>query len=69
MPSAGRGVIRSRCGRIVGGVHGESGVAAVRQTDDDIRPGALPNADDGQLLSAQWVMGMGNGHESQRNLG
>jgi hypothetical protein len=55
--------------RCIGVAEGDGSVAAIRQGDDDIRVLALTDVDDRQLLSAEWVMGMGNGHESQRNLG
>ena len=59
----------SRGGGVVGGAEGDGSMAAIRQGDDNIRVLAVTDVDDGQLLSAEWVMGMGNGHESQRNVG
>jgi hypothetical protein len=44
-------------------------MAAVGQPDNDIRAGAVADADHRQLLSSQWVVGMSDGHESQRDLG
>lgn len=55
--------------RIVRRVEGDGGMAAIGQTDDDVRALAAADADNGQLLSAERVMGMGNGHQSQRELG
>ena len=65
----------SRVGRnrrvpgVVGGVEGDSAMAAVRQTHDDVRTRAVADADDGQLLSAERVVRMRDGHASRRELG
>lgn len=48
---------------------GNGGMAAVGQAHDGVRVGAVANADHGQLLSAEGMMGMCDGHESQRELG
>jgi hypothetical protein len=59
--------------RGVGGVicraEGDSGMAAVGQTDDDVGALAVADADDGESLSAERMVGMRNGHESRRVLG
>ena len=52
----------------VGAAHGDGGMVPVRESDDEIGiepPADLDNLD---LLSAERVMGMGNGHESRRGL-
>ena len=56
-------------GGIVGAAHGDGGMVPVRESDDEI--GIEPSAeqDDLHLLSAEWVMRMGDGDESQRRLG
>jgi hypothetical protein len=53
----------------VGAAHGDGGMVPVRESDDEI--GVKPSAeeDDLDLLSAERVMRMGNGDESQRRLG
>jgi len=53
----------------VGGAEGHGRMAAIGQADNDIRAGAVADADDGQLLSAERVMGMRDDHESRRELG
>jgi hypothetical protein len=63
---------RRGCQRVAGVVcrvqrHG--GMAAIGQTDDDIRAAAVADTDHGQLLSAERMMGMRDGHESRRGLG
>jgi hypothetical protein len=63
---------RSACRGVRGGVgraerHG--GMATVGQTDNDVRMLAVADTDDGQLLPAERVMGMRDGHESRRELG
>jgi hypothetical protein len=58
-----------RVGRVVRRAQCDGGMAAVGQTHDDVRAFAAADADYGQLLSAERVMGMGDGHESQRELG
>jgi hypothetical protein len=49
-------------GRAVRVTESNRGVAAVRQAHDDVRVSAVPNADDGQSLSAEGMMGMGDRH-------
>ena len=48
----------------VRGAEGDGSMAAIRQADDDVRALAVPDANNGQLLSAEGVMGMRDGHES-----
>jgi hypothetical protein len=64
----GRGLAVGR-GGIVRAAHGDGGMVPVRESDDEI--GIEPSAeqDDLHLLSAEWVMRMGDGDESQRRLG
>ena len=64
----GRGLAVGR-GGIVRAAHGDGGMVPVRESDDEI--GVEPSAeqDDLDLLSAERVMRMGNGDESQRRLG
>jgi hypothetical protein len=56
-------------GGIVGAAHGDGGMVPVRESHDEI--GVEPSAelDDLDFLSAEWVMRMGDGDESQRRLG
>jgi hypothetical protein len=64
---------RRKGSREVGGVvrraEGDGGMAAVRQTDDDVRTLTVADADDGQLLPAERMMRMRDGHASRRGLG
>ena len=63
---------RIECQRVygvVGGADRNGGMAAIGQTDDDIRPRAVADTDDGQLLSAEGMMRMRDRHASQRALG
>ena len=64
----GRGLAFGR-GGIVRAAHGDGGMVPVRESDDEI--GVEPSAeqDDLDLLSAERVMRMGDGDESQRRLG
>jgi hypothetical protein len=55
--------------RGLGCVDGNGRVTAVGQPNDDIGMLTVAEADDRQLLSAEGMMGMGNGHESRRRLG
>jgi hypothetical protein len=66
MPRVGR---KRRTSGVVGGVEGDSGMAAVGQADDDVRALAVADADDRQLLTAERVMRMRDGHASRRGLG
>ena len=66
----GGGRRRSRGGsRVIGSTKGDGGMAAVRQANDDVRAGAVPDADDGQSLPAEGMMGMGDRHRSRRRRG
>jgi hypothetical protein len=64
----GRGLAVGKAG-VVRAAHGDGGMVPVRESDDEI--GVEPSAeqDDLDLLSAERVMRMGNGDESQRRLG
>ena len=53
----------------VGAAHGDGGMVPVRESDDEIGIEAAAKQDDLDLLSAEWVMRMGDGDESQRRLG
>ncbi len=53
----------------VSGAEGDGGVVAIRQTDDDIRALAAADANDGELLPAERMMGMRDRHASRRGLG
>jgi hypothetical protein len=63
-----RGLAFGRRG-VVRAAHGDGGMVPVRESDDEI--GVEPSAeqDDLDLLSAERVMRMGDGDESQRRLG
>jgi hypothetical protein len=60
---------RQRVRSVVGRAERHSGMAAIGQTHNDIRPVAVADTDDGQLLSAERVMRMRDGHASRRELG
>jgi hypothetical protein len=64
----GRGLAVGR-GGIVRAAHGDGGMVPVRESDDEIGIEASAKQDDLDLLSAEWVMRMGDGDESQRRLG
>src|SRR5262249_5045034 len=51
-------------GGVVRRTERDSGMAAVGQTDDDGGGLAVADADDGQSLSAERMVGMRDGHES-----
>ena len=53
----------------VGAAHGDGGMVPVRESDDEIGIEASADLDDLELLSAERVMGMGDGYESRRGLG
>jgi hypothetical protein len=53
----------------VGAAHGDGGMVPVRESDDEIGIEASADLDDLELLSAERVMGMGDGDESRRRLG
>jgi hypothetical protein len=64
----GRGLVLGRRG-VVRAAHGDGGMVAVRESDDEIRikpPAELNNLDP---LSAERMMRMGDGDKSQRRLG
>jgi hypothetical protein len=54
---------------VVRGAECDGGVAAIRQTHDDVRTLTAADADDRQLLSAKRMMGVRDGHASQRKWG
>lgn len=60
---------RQRVADVVRRVQRHGGMAAIGQTDDDIRAAAVADTDHGQLLSAERMMRMRDGHESRRGLG
>jgi hypothetical protein len=64
----GRGLAVGRGGR-VSAAHGDGGMVPVRESDDEIGIEASADLDDLDLLSAERVMGMGDGYESRRGLG
>ena len=53
----------------VSAAHGDGGMVPVRESDDEIGIEASADLNDLELLSAERVMGMGNGHDSRRGLG
>src|SRR5215469_14831615 len=53
----------------VRGAEGDGSMAAIGQAEDDVRVLAVTDADDGELLSAEGMMGMRDGHESRSKLG
>ena len=64
----GRGLVVGR-GGIVSAAHGDGGMVPVRESDDEIGIEASADLDDLDILSAERVMGMGDGDESRRGLG
>ena len=56
-------------GGLVSAAHGDGGMMPVRESDDEIGIEAAAELDDLDLLSAERVMGMGDGDESRRGLG
>jgi len=56
-------------GGIVRAAHGDGGMAAIRESDDEIGVESSTELDDLDLLSAERVKRMGDGDESQRRLG
>lgn len=65
---AGRDLEDGR-GGVVSAAHGDGGVRAIREPDDEIRIDAASNANDLDALAVEGVVRMGDGHESQRRLG
>ena len=53
----------------VSAAHGDGGMVPVRESDDEIGINPTAEQDDLDLLSAERVMRMGDGDESQRRLG
>ena len=64
----GRGLVLGR-GGIVRAAHGDGGMVPVRESDDEIRIEPAAELDDLDPLSAERVMRMGDGDESQGRLG
>ena len=64
----GRGLAVGRGGP-VSAAHGDGGMVPVRESDDEIGIEPSADLDDLDLLSAERVMGMGDGDESRRGLG
>jgi hypothetical protein len=60
---------RQRVADVVRRVQRHGGVAAIGQTDDDIRAAAVADTDHGQLLSVERMMRMRDRHKSRRGLG
>ena len=61
---------RGRWGtRIVGGTHGERRVGPIRELDDQVWLNTLSDPDQRDLLTAQWVMWMGDRDRFRRRLG
>jgi len=65
---SGRGLAFGR-GAIVRAAHGDGGMVPIRESDDEIGIEASAKQDDLDLLSAERMMRMGDGDESQRWLG
>jgi hypothetical protein len=64
----GRGLVLGRRG-VVRAAHGDGGMVAVRESDDEIRIEPSAELDDLDPLSAKRVVRMGDGDEVQRRLG
>ena len=56
-------------GEIIGAAQGDGGMPPVRESDDEIRIESSAEPDDLDPLSAERMMGMGDGDESRRRLG
>jgi len=54
---------------VVGPAHGNRRMRAIAKADHQVRIGALADTDDFTALTAERVMGMGDGHRFQRRLG
>jgi hypothetical protein len=54
---------------IIGATQGDGGMAAVRESDDEVGIGPAAEPDDLDPLAAEGVMRMGDGDESRRRLG
>jgi hypothetical protein len=55
--------------RVVSRADSYGGMVTIRQPDDDVRVLTVPDADHRQLLPPEGMMGMRDGHQSQRGLG
>lgn len=58
-----------RGGRIVGPAHRDGSVGAIGQADDEIRIGSPTDTDNVNVLAAERMMRMGDGHRFRRWLG
>jgi hypothetical protein len=56
-------------GEVIGAAQGDGGMSPVRVSDDEIRINPPAETDDLDPLSAEGMMGMGDGDESRRGLG
>jgi hypothetical protein len=56
----------SRRARIVGRTHGECSVGPIREPHDEVRISTLPDPDKGDMLTAERMMRMGDGHRFRR---
>lgn len=65
----GREGRKGRNRRRVSRAEGDSGMVAIRQPNDDIWALAPTDADNGELLPAERMMGMRDRHASRRGLG
>jgi hypothetical protein len=54
---------------VVGPAHGNRCMRAIAKADHQVRIGTLADTDDFTALTAEGVMGMGDGHRFQRRLG
>jgi hypothetical protein len=64
-----RGGIGLRGSEIIGAAQRDGGMPPVRESDDEIRVNSPVETDDLDPLSAERMMGMGDGDESRRRLG
>jgi hypothetical protein len=58
-----------RRSEIIGAAQGNGGMPPVGESDDEVGILSTPKADDLDLLTAERMMGMGDGDESRRRLG
>ena len=58
-----------RRSQIIGAAQGDGGMPPVGESDKELGIPSAPQADDLDLLAAEWMMGMGDSHESRRRLG
>jgi hypothetical protein len=54
---------------IIGAAQGNGGMSAVGESDDEIGINSAAETDEFDPLSAEWMMGMGDGDESRGRLG